>query len=568
MESVQIRVQDKHIRIKFTYVLYMRIGAMIKGVPGGRWDKTAKEWYWPATPNIALELYQTFQRVGVFPAHGPDFGELTQKGMAGRAHLQTKSADHPDIPNSLQPAWTHQRQAYYFCEPLKGVLLNMWMGTGKSAVALLLARNREHKRTLIVCPKSVMPEWPKQVARFIGPDWFKVVTLDGPIPGRLKTMQETKGAHILFITNYALFNGAGFDVDSFPPIDFLILDESHNIKSPGTPGKILKDDFGTPILDDNGKPQKTRPTGTTSQNIRKIARLQDPHRLCLSGTPLAHSPLDIWAQADFLDPTVLGDSFYAFRNRYTIPATFHRGIVGYQNVEELERRMAPIMYVADKSVITLPPLVESERFYTMSKKVSDEYWSLYDKFESTLVPEIEYGQKITALLKCQQLCSGFIKHEDQITEVHTDKVKLLLETLEEIGDKPVIIFCRFQHEITMIKKAIGTCGEISGRQSDLLPFQNGEVDRLVVQVQAGSVGIDLTRADTAIYYSLDWSLSNYDQSQARVHRPGQTQTTHLIYLLSERIDGKATIDSDIRNALSARQDFIHQIFSAKNQDIF
>ena len=66
--------------------------------------------------------------------------------------------------------------------------------------------------------------------------------------------------------------------------------------------------------------------------------------------------------------------------------------------------------------------------------------------------------------------------------------------------------------------------------------------------------IDLTRARVAIYYSLGLSLGDHLQSQARLHRPGQTRTVSYYYLLAEN-----TIDGKVFKALQAKQDVIESL---------
>ena len=65
--------------------------------------------------------------------------------------------------------------------------------------------------------------------------------------------------------------------------------------------------------------------------------------------------------------------------------------------------------------------------------------------------------------------------------------------------------------------------ELSGRRDELKRWQDGGAQVLAVQISAGGIGVDLTRARYSIYYSLSFSLGEYDQALSRVHRPGQTR---------------------------------------------
>ena len=70
------------------------------------------------------------------------------------------------------------------------------------------------------------------------------------------------------------------------------------------------------------------------------------------------------------------------------------------------------------------------------------------------------------------------------------------------------------------KRTGRTSSELSGRVNTLPEWQEGKTDVIAVQIQAGGVGIDLTRASYCVYYSVGFSLGDYEQSLARVHRPG------------------------------------------------
>ena len=52
------------------------------------------------------------------------------------------------------------------------------------------------------------------------------------------------------------------------------------------------------------------------------------------------------------------------------------------------------------------------------------------------------------LMKLREIVSGFvINKEGNIDDFETNKDKVLEQSFEEIGDKPIIIWCQFQHEI-------------------------------------------------------------------------------------------------------------------------
>ena len=77
---------------------------------------------------------------------------------------------------------------------------------------------------------------------------------------------------------------------------------------------------------------------------------------------------------------------------------------------------------------------------------------------------------------------------------------------------------------------------------------------LAVQIQAGGLGLDLTLARYAIYYSLGFSLGDYSQSMARLHRPGQTHPVEYIHIVAS-----GTVDETVMDALARREAVIETI---------
>jgi SNF2 family DNA or RNA helicase len=85
-------------------------------------------------------------------------------------------------------------------------------------------------------------------------------------------------------------------------------------------------------------------------------------------------------------------------------------------------------------------------------------------------------------------------------------------------------------------------------------FQAGKRRLLFVQAHSGGIGINLTAAQTAIYYTRGWSLEDYLQSQDRLHRIGQQGTVNIIHLVAT-----GTIDEQIAKSLTNKSDLSRRI---------
>ena len=118
--------------------------------------------------------------------------------------------------------------------------------------------------------------------------------------------------------------------------------------------------------------------------------------------------------------------------------------------------------------------------------------------------------------------------------------------------EPVVVFCRFRADLEEVRAAAAELGrpyaEVSGTTKELERWQAGDATILGVQIQSGGLGIDCTRAAYAFYYSLGFSLGDYEQSLARLRRPGQTRCVRYYHLVARH-----TVDEQVYAALRDRR---------------
>jgi hypothetical protein len=303
-----------------------------------------------------------------------------------------------------------------------------------------------------------------------------------------------------------------------------------------------------------------------SKYAAKLGR-KAKRRLCLTGTPLAQSPLDLFGQFRFLDPGLFGTSWHHFSNRYAIKGNPYipQQITGYKNQEELQERFRLISYRCKASdVLDLPEALHEERTCELSPAAR----KAYKEIEEELIADLGTGvvtasNALVRLLRLQQITSGFLV-EDETEKIHRldeSKLTVLSDILEDIGGEPLVVFCRFRHDLEVVRTLAELkklrYGELSGTSKGGLT-DRGEmspsIDVLGCQIQSGGVGIDLTRARYAVYYSLGFSLSEYEQSLARLHRPGQKRNVVYYHLIAEN-----TVDRRVYSALRARKDVIEAV---------
>jgi len=441
--------------------------------------------------------------------------------------------------------WQHQLDALKFALERPATMLAMDMGTGKSKVVVDLVVNTPVTRILILCPLAVVPVWPKQFAMHCIPEESIIISapLAGSVVKKAETlmrdyeMAEFERKKFVFVTNYESAREEAMQkVIFFIKWDVVALDESHKIKDP---------------------------SGITSRMCSHLGAIAE-RRLCLTGTPMPHSPLDIFAQYRFLDTRIFGNSFYLFKAAHTVLGGWmNKQILRFRNMDTLNRKFYSIAFRVKKDdVLDLPDTIDQEQFCYLDGQTLQ----CYNRMERDFIVELE-DEVITAsnalvkLLKLQQITSGFVGDGGLNLEIGNEKMRLFSDVLANIEkDEPVVVFCRFHMDIEKIKahcsKETITCSELSGRINQLSDWQGGRTRILIAQIQSGGVGIDLTRARYSIYYSIGFSLGDYLQSRARIHRPGQTK--HVVYI---HLVAKDTVDEICLYALQKRWNVIESILS-------
>jgi SNF2 family DNA or RNA helicase len=169
---------------------------------------------------------------------------------------------------------------------------------------------------------------------------------------------------------------------------------------------------------------------------------------------------------------------------------------------------------------------------------------------------------LTRLLRLSQCTGGFIRPDtdDTVQAVSKAKLDALDDILEECDEqnKKVVVFARFIPEIEAIERLLKSRktayaiihGAITDRAEQVERFQTDPDCKVFVgQLQTTGMGLTLTAASVAVYYSLDYSYANYQQSRARIHRIGQTKKTLYIHLVA-----KDTVDGKIMEALRQNGD--------------
>jgi len=460
----------------------------------------------------------------------------------------------------------------------------MFMGSGKTRMVLDAIQtafsDRRISNALIAAPLSVVSVWRREIAKWlvVPYDMYCVVGSKEEKEAAIESVKRhiNKGRLCIVVTNYEsvierdVIESDPFDEEAPKPTrmkeasaarheffgsfpwDFVVADESHRLQS-----RVAK---------------------VTKSMIRIADKAE--YVTALTGTPISSSFQDLFAQLRFVDSRCFGGGFARFAEYFGVMGGWQgREIVALKSSAAQEfwdtvRRFAVVM--GSEETMNLPPKIEENREY----ELYGDQLAAYRRLDKEFLIEVERvgaegdAQKIpvmvrNALVKLQKLCeiaSGFvISNSGETIRLHQNaKVRELEALIDEAGNEKIVIYTRYTEEVGIIRDALAkkrTMGVVAGGMSEreradtIRDFVQGESPRvLVVQVQAGGLGIDLSCARIAVFYSLPWGYASYEQACSRLHRPPQDKSVVVYRLIGSDIERK------VASALATRESVVEVLF--------
>ncbi len=369
---------------------------------------------------------------------------------------------------------------------------------------------------LIIVPTSVLPNWEREAQKFV-PGMSRLVVYGAKRENMFKQIADTD----LILTTYALLRR---DLDEMLKFEFnsIILDEAQNIKNPNT---------------------------ITARSVRKLnARF----KLCLSGTPIENSLLELWSLFEFLMPGFLGTQ-HSFQKGFVKPIKDG----DEDSLKYLKTRVTPFILRRTKSEVAkdLPPKVENTYYCALADEQLELYASLAKKLKTQVMQTVdEKGiaksqiSILDALLKLRQICCHPNLLKMNIPGVNTflpsgkfEAFKDLLNGIVEDGHK-VLVFSQFVEMLKIIRTWLETTempyayldGTSKDRFEQVDRFNNSpDIPVFLISLKAGGTGLNLTSADYVIHYDPWWNPAVENQATDRTHRIGQTRQVFSYKMICE-----------------------------------
>lgn len=391
-------------------------------------------------------------------------------------------------------------------------------GAGKTVTFIfafdLLVHRDEADAALIIAPKSMVPEWPKDFDRFRA-GIHNVAVVSGT--AKEKRAAFDIGADVL-VTNFetavsmeselkALLRSRGRRF-------VLAIDESFFIKS------------------------------IDAKRTRALRRLREwcERAYVLCGTPAPNAPQDLVQQFNLVDFGIAFDGAEIPEDREAA-APVVQSIVEDRGlfVRHLKSDVLPDLPAKQFHRLYVPMEPVQRRIYegALRSLILDLEATTESEFKSQLT---SFFARRSALL---QACSNPAAIAEGYTETPAKLVMLdsLLKDLIEIQGEKVVLWSFYTNSISAICERYSSYGvlrydgqvtDVKSRREAVRRFQEDDDARLfVANPAAAGAGLTLHKARFAVYESFSNQAAHYLQSLDRIHRRGQGRNVEYLVLLCD-----------------------------------
>ena len=510
----------------------------LREIPGSKFNSEKKVWRIPLKEKDSTVEFLRF--CNAFEVEVTDgvkrrlkelrevFKDAEAKEAENRSLITKKASDLGEIEGLTGTLREYQKIAVEYIAKNKRVIVGDDPGLGKTISAMGAIKHLDAFPVLCVVPAVVRGNWKNEWEK-----WDPNAEVNVMESGK----QTDFGGDVIICT-YSLVHNF---VKAFKKRGFeaIIVDESHFVK--------------------NAKARR-------SKSVKKIAKKIDV-RILLTGTPVVNSPSDLINQLK-----VLGrfkedfGGWMGFTGRYCDrKKKFGRwDVSGASNLKELNMKLTGNCYVRRNRGQVLKELPERQ-ISNVPCEVGKKYWKAESDFVSHLqekfgdLPKRVRMERIQKSLRAEKL----VKFNELRRIAALEKTKAAKKWLS-LQSEPVVVFTQFRETANALSEAFD-CDTIDGTTKNktqvVEDFQNGNSDVLVVNVQAGGVGITLTRSSTVLFVSIPWTWAEVDQAISRVHRMGQKDRVNAHFLV-----GEGTVDETLMGILERKKDITEKIIEGGSLD--
>lgn len=436
------------------------------------------------TPDLLPALCNYLKPKGVDCYDAEHFREI--KNKSGNS---LKDVSHSDLP--FKP-YDFQIEDAQKIVGMKRALIGHDMGCGKTLIATMVGESLKDNKKLVVCPESLRLNWQKEIKQFNKNADVNII---------YSNSKEVDLNHEWTIMGFAT-------VRKFAPliinsdINAMFVDEAHNCKA----------------VSNSGKP--------SSKQAESVLAISDKVDYCypMTGTPMPTRNKDLFNTFRMLKEYESYKAFFKFGQ--TFCDAHHNGFGMDYNGSSNEEKLSFLLneYMVRRVKKDVLPNLQKQRIFIplenslMSKEAkANEKHLRYPNEDETFMGLAMTGRNL--LSQCK------IKSAIDLTKSHLD------------AEESVVIVSEFNETLDKLQEEFGdTACCIRGgmgdkaKQQAIDDFQSGKKQVCLLNMQAGGVGITLTKAHTMVMCDYDWTPANMTQVEDRICRTGQEHLCNIEYL--------------------------------------
>lgn len=520
----------------------------------------------PLSWGAIVQLTAAMSQLGAAWTPGPRLAEWIREQQTARLTAGTSPLSYV-VPAGLTP-YPWQVSGADMIAKLGSVLITDEPRTGKTPTTVLGLVERAERGlpafpAVVVAPASVVDPWIDNFNTW-APHLRAIAWRGSP-----KQRQALAGTADVYVASYETARvDSSADRHRPNPLTKLrpvsvVADECHLIKNPQA---------------ERSKSFR-RLAGAASRNGGAI--------VALSGTPITHSPADLWPTLVALEPQAWpARERWVHRYCQTLQSDYKEEVLGLEQAREPEFRLTLLgqhrRVVRADVMAHLPAKTYSVR----TVDVPPKWRKAYDDMEKQMLAELPTGEEISVmsvlaqLTRLSQLASAaadvkttFETDADGVEQVKVNvtlmapswKVDALLEVLAErctTNREPVaeqvLAFAPSRQLMQLAGQAAKEAGYRVGyvmggqpageRTATVKAFQAGELDLICATTGAGGTGLTLWNAGTVVFLQRPWSLVESIQAEDRAEgNPEAERGTEVIDIVA-----RDTIDTRVREVLTER----------------
>lgn len=408
-----------------------------------------------------------------------------------------------------------------------GCFLGLGLGKTVSTLtaALDLIQDFSVHKVLVIAPLRVANSvWAQEVEKWGHLKALRVSVCTGSQKRRLAALQMDADVYVINRENVEWL------VEQYGtrwPFDMVVVDESSSFKN------------------------------ATSKRFRALRKIlpYTNYMVLLTGTPSPNGLLDLWAQIYLIDfGHALGRTMTSFKQRF-----FEQDYMGYNftpregSAESIHRLISPFtVHMSADDYLDLPPRID----VTVKTDMPPPALERYKDFEKTLLAELEDGSEIEAVSagvlanKLLQFANGgmYTDEKRNWSDIHTAKLDALAEIIEDNAGENVLVSYNYKFDLERLLKRFPDAVVLDKQQETIDRWNRGEIKLLLAHPASAGHGLNIQAGGSLIvWFGLTWSLENYLQFNARLHRQGQLKPVRIIHIIT-----RGTIDERVLKVLMAK----------------